>query len=145
MTAPLTWIVTADGGAARFFERLRPGADLTEKTDIAMRATPPAQPRDRLPRAQESATPARHSIEPRTSPRTASETHFLRGVAQLINASAESGAFDALIVCAPPRALGILRDLLGSAAAQRLRQTIAKDFIHDSAKQLERHLEGSLP
>lgn len=139
MKGPI-WVVIADGGAARFFECASQGANLVERLDLAQRADRPEPPRERLPRVHDRIGPARHNIEPRRSPNVAHEERFLRSVAGAVNAAAEQGVFRSLVLCAPPRPLGVLREHMSETALQRLAQVLVKDYIRASVEEVEGRL-----
>jgi len=131
-------VVAADAGAARFFTAEHRGGALTEREDRALQASPPAE-RAKPPRVHDRFGPARHVIEARQPPRAAAEAQFLKRVAESIEDGVEN--FDEIIVCAPPRALGLLRANLGQAVRQRLRAEIAKDFAHETPSGLAQRLK----
>lgn len=141
MNAGPTWIVVADASRARFFERRALNAQMAELGDLAMSAPPLEAPRDRPPRVHDRQGPTRHSVEPRASPRTAAANHFLHTVAERINRAAGDGAFTQLVLCAPPRALGAIRDGLADAAKRSVVAAIDKDLTRESAKTLQQHLD----
>jgi|CXWL01.1.fsa_nt_gi protein required for attachment to host cells len=136
MKGPI-WVVASDGGAARFLESEKQGAALVERPDLALHADKPPPPRERPPRVHDRMGPARHIIEPRQTPGAALEERFLESVANAVNAAAEKGAFRSLILCAPPRPLGILRGLLSEVANQRLAQVLAKDYVRSAVDEIE--------
>ncbi|HCK83450.1 MAG TPA: host attachment protein, partial [Hyphomonadaceae bacterium] len=53
-----------------------------------------------------------------------------------------AGAFKSLVLCAPPRPLGLLRENLSAPARERLSQVLAKDYLHASAEELEQRLRA---
>jgi protein required for attachment to host cells len=112
MNAGPTWIIVADGAHARLFEQLRPGAAVVERESFARRAAPAAKSNDRLPRTHDRTGPARHAIEPRQTPREAAERAFLDEVGEEIARCALARAFNRLVLCAPPKAMGELRQKL---------------------------------
>lgn len=131
-----TWIAVADGGVLRIFERARRGAKLVEREDLTLRAPPVAGARDRPFRTHNSVGPARHSIEARTDPHTAAEQAFLKSVADQLGAWAAIGACERLILCAPARALGVLRKQLPAPALALLQETLDKDLTHMSLAEI---------
>lgn len=135
-------VVVADGGAARFFERERADAKLRERHDLAMKAEPLELPRERLGRVHDRIGPARHSMEPRQYPRAALQRRFLKAVADAVNAAADAGSFKALVLCAPPRPLGLLREHLSDSARQRLSQEFAKDYVRTPVDELDERLRA---
>src|SRR5690606_30959514 len=102
---------------------------------------PPPEVTSRQPRVHESVGPARHAIEPRQFPRDAAEERFLKQVAQAIGDGVEQ--FDEVVVCAPPRALGVLREHLPNSVRQRLTTEIGKDFVSRTPTELSAALEGA--
>lgn len=135
MKGPI-WIAVADGGAARFFEQDKPGAPLRERSDLAMQAPESAPPRGPLARVHDSVGPARHNIEPRRYPRDAAEQEFLEAVAGAVNTAAEAKLFKSLVLCAPPRPLGMLRRSLSAAAKCALKLELSKDYVHATVDEL---------
>lgn len=139
-----TWIVVADGGVARFFERARPGANIVEREDLALRIEEAEPPRDRPMRVHDRMGPARHAAESRQSPRVAAEAKFLKQVGDFINSGAENGAFEALVLCAPPRPLGSLREALSKHARDKTKAELNKDLTHVPAHEMNSRLHDLL-
>lgn len=115
-----TWIVVADGVGARVFEehmRLGPlteRADLTfvSKEDRGQSASPQGTVTDRFGQG-------RHGTG-ETDPAGRAEERFLTDLARRIDDAATAGAFEHLVLIAPPTALGFLRGQLKPATAQRI-------------------------
>lgn len=145
MKAPNIRIVVADASRARFFERHGAKGKLIELMDLAMVAPDVEVPRDRPPRVHDRMGAGRHAIEPRVTPREAAQERFLTNVAEAINKAAAGEAFDRLMLCAPPRALGLLRDQLSIAAKAKVSAAFHKDFIHDPVDTLQAHLDAAAP
>jgi protein required for attachment to host cells len=140
-----TWIVVADAGRARFFARRLPKSPLTELSDLAMTAPPLDAPSDRPSRVHDRKGPTRHAVEPRKTPRAAAANSFLSAVAERINAGAQDDAFERLVVCAAPRALGLLRDGLADAAKSRIVAAFDKDLTRESVQGVQQHLDNLAP
>lgn len=136
-------VVIADGGAARFFECARIGGPVTEFESRRLEAGPPPEVTSRLPRVQDSFGPARHAIEPRQFPRDAGEERFLKQVAEAAGEGVDQ--FDEVVVCAAPRALGVLREHLPASVRQRLKAEFAKDFVKHAPNELSAALEAVAP
>ena len=121
-----TWILVADAARARLFELTRKGADPVE---IACYSYPegrsPGREQDhgRLPRVQESNSPSRHAIEPRTSLRDKHAHRFADTLSAVVQQGRQDGCYDKLILMGPPRFLGVLharaRPAGGPAAVRR--------------------------
>ena len=70
------------------------------------------------------------------------ERDFLRTVAERINRAAGAGEIKGLIVAAPPRALGVLKPLLSTAATAKLRGSLDKDYVKLPMDEIEKRLKG---
>ncbi|MGE3865509.1 MAG: host attachment protein [Hyphomonadaceae bacterium] len=127
-----TWIVTADGGRARVLEERRRGVALAERAAFAHDRDADAAPRDRPARVQESAGPARHAVEPRIAPHEAGERAFLQRLAAFLDDGAAKGAYEELVLFAPPRALGVLRNALSGPARGRIAGEAALDVTRET-------------
>jgi protein required for attachment to host cells len=69
-------------------------------------------------------------------PAEAAEKRFLDGVAERINRSAAAGEFERLVLMAPPRALGVLRQALKPAVARRIDVTDDHERIKATADEV---------
>ncbi len=132
-----TLILVADGRRARLYEEPRRGADLIQRAAHDIADEDLYAPQDRPPRTFESATPHRSAMEKRDL-HEAEEENFLRRVAGLVGEA--MGAFDHLVVIAPPRALGLLRAGLPEAAGAKIAHTLAKDVVSEDAVAIKRRL-----
>ena len=74
----------------------------------------------------------------------AEEENFLKRVADRIGEAEKQKAFDHLVIAAPPRALGLLRNKLPESAKQRIRGEAAKDLLSEPARQLQSRLQEIL-
>jgi protein required for attachment to host cells len=139
-----TWIVVADGSRARVYERLGRNGRLAV---VLQRDDPQARKRtsdivsDR--RGRNTAAPgiARHAMDPKTTAHDHLEESFVRGIAREIDHAAALNRFDELIVIAPPRALGEMRQALSPGARSRVVSEIDKELVHLDARQLADYLE----
>ncbi|MBJ7409411.1 MAG: host attachment protein [Phenylobacterium sp.] len=69
-------------------------------------------------------------------PAEAAEKRFLEGVAERINRSAAAGEFERLVLMAPPRALGVLRQALKPAVLRRIDVTDDHERIKATAEEV---------
>ncbi|MDP9195551.1 MAG: host attachment protein [Pseudomonadota bacterium] len=137
---PSTLYVVADGGHARFL--LRPDAHSHLKPVGAMEAVHLHDPsrnlgRDRPGRTQESATMARHAIEPRTDPHEAEKKGFHTLVGETIEQSWRRGEFDRLVIVAQAPALQGIRDALDKSLQKVIAEEIRKDLTGKPVHELE--------
>jgi protein required for attachment to host cells len=148
MPTEIEWALVADAQHARVLERKRPAGPWSEHEAMAIEIrNPPSRESgaDRPGRVQESATTARHAIEPRTDPHRAAKQDFAGHLARLMEAAAQAGRYHRLVIVAPPAFLGDLRAGLGDATRQRLRGSLDKDLVHHPLAELVPHLEAIRP
>jgi len=69
-------------------------------------------------------------------PAEAAEKRFLESVAERINRSAAGGEFERLVLIAPPRALGVLRQALKPAVARRIEVTDDHERVRATADEV---------
>lgn len=94
---------------------------------------------DRPGRVHESATTARSAVET-TDFHAEAEAAFLKRVAErLEEAMAASGA-ERLLLVAPPKALGTLREALGPQARARLDGEVAKDLVRMTVDEITQRI-----
>ena len=140
MLSDTTLIVVADGGVARFLSRARPGARLAELVDVRMGAEAMEPARDRPPRVHDSVGSGRHAIERRPNPHDAAEDAFLQSVAEKTHELIRLNKISQLVLCAPPRALGVLRAALSPQARERLTLSWDKDITKETPAEIDKLL-----
>lgn len=138
-----TWIVLADSSRALIVKRREnePGFDVV--THLASKeAHVPGRDivSDRPGRTQESGYSAHHAIEPRHDPHAMELTAFVRTVAQYLNQQSAANAFERVILFAPKRALGQLREMLDEPTRAKVRAEEAKDLTKLPLEELPKHL-----
>jgi protein required for attachment to host cells len=116
-----TWILAANGAAARLFEERTRAGDVREAPSMRMTQS-------RADRALES------SAE--------SERRFLERVAGMLTAAERHRAFDDLVVFAPPEALGYLRRHLGPGVQKRLCASAAHDCVLECGEEIRHRLRA---
>ena len=135
-----TWFIIADGGRARFVERDEQGAYRTISSFVSteLKASSRDLATERPGRVHESATTARHAIEPKTDLKEAAKEDFVRYVADQVQSEQEN--FDDLVLVAPPRVLGQLRETLAKSVADAVTWDLAKDLTKVPDHELSEHL-----
>ena len=136
------WILVADGRRARVLVEQRRGAELEEPSDWAMEISEEDlyDPQDRAPRSFDRAGAGRHAMDGGRSLHEAEEEKFLKRVAERLGDAERHNQFDHLVIAAPPRALGLLRNLLPAGAKARIRADLSKDLLGESAPKLRERL-----
>lgn len=141
----ITWIVMADGSRARIVKPREEGAGFDVLFELASpEAHMPTHELGSAPpgRTQESGASAHHAIEPRHDAHEAAKTAFVRRVADQLNRAAADASFDALIVFAPPRCLGELRQALDHGTRGRITAASPKDLTKLPLAELPAHLDA---
>jgi protein required for attachment to host cells len=142
-----TWLVVADGAKARIFSVSGGDSGLAELHDLIAQEQRSSHEigSERPGRTQESANAARHAIEPRVDWHTQAKQEFARAIATLVNDGATKGAYESLVLVAPPEALGHLRKLLDRRAQARVSSEVDKDLTKLTPHALQLALKDVLP
>ena len=140
------WYVIADGGRARFVARDDNGAFRTVLSFVAADLHRPSRELglDRPARVKESASPARHAVEPRRDLHAAAKEDFVKLVAEQIEAEHRDGQFDKLVLVAPPGVLTELKKALSKPIAKIVASDLQKDLTKIPDHDLTEHLAAAL-
>lgn len=129
MKAPTTWVVVADAGRCRVFQR-KPGdgslKSVIDRDLVGNVRTALQDGSDSLGRTFDRTGGQRHAKVPHTDPRDHAKDVFASEVAGFLEAS--SAKFDHLVLAAAPSFLGHLRAALPPVASKRITREIDKDF-----------------
>lgn len=145
LTNGSTWFLVADGRRARVLIEERRGANLQAPADLAMEIGEDEfyDIQDRPPRSFDRVGAGRHAMDKGRSLHEQEETKFLTRVASTIIDAEKQNRFDHLVIAAPPRALGILREKLAGVQS-RIRAETPKDFLDESELKLRERLQELL-
>ena len=139
-----TWIVVADGARARIF--LQEGKVFNpapvHETSVVL-APSHEIGSDRPGKGHVSAT-RRHAMQPKSDPHLIEKERFAQALAAHVDRAAEAGSFDRLMLVAPAKTLGVLRDSLGKAAEGMVANEVSKDLTHVAPHDLPGHLEKAI-
>jgi protein required for attachment to host cells len=138
-----SWIVIADGAQVRILENHGPGKGLTAlPQEERHQPLPPSRDinADRPGRSHDRMGPGRHAMEPPSDPHREEKRRFADELAGRLNAAALKQRYDRLILVAPPKTLGDLRQALGKEAAAKLDGELAKDLTKVADHDLPGHL-----
>lgn len=138
------WVVVCDGAKALML-RNEGDAQLVnlKPMDVHVQSVPPTRElgTDRAGRVHPSHGGPISGVEA-TDLHSAAETEFLNLVARQIDKAVEKHAIKQLILVAPPRALGVLRQHLTPAAQDVLLAEVPKDLAHLTVGDIEKHLRA---
>ncbi len=130
-----TWIVVADGDQARIFEERQRAGDVREVEAHRMGRVGGDYPRAAAHGAtvHDRAGYGQHGAGER-APRQEAEDRFLERVAESLAEPRRRRAFESLVIMAPPRALGVLRQALPQAVQAQLTGSDPHECIRETAE-----------
>jgi protein required for attachment to host cells len=136
------WVVVCDGAKALVLENA--GNRMTPRLTTKEVYEQP-EPRtselgtDKPGRAISSVGSARSAVE-QTDWHDQAEQKFLAKLAARLDKAIQAGETRALIVVAPPRAIGVLRREFSQHVRQALKAEVEKDYVKLPVDQIVRHL-----
>jgi len=137
-----SWVAVCDGAKALTF-RNEGDAELLslQVLDVLDQPTPPTRElgTERPGRVHESQGVSRSAVE-QGDLHDAAETAFLAGLAAQLDRAVREQSVRHLVLVAPARALGILRQHMTPALRAVVVAEVGKDLVHLSTPEIERHL-----
>jgi len=136
------WVVVCDGKKALVFE------NVGDTKFISLKAREVYEQPDEKTHELGTDAPGRsiNSIDARRSTVEQTDWHdqeeqrFLQRLAGRLDAEVHAGNAKSLIVVAPPRALGVLRQAYSPSLRKALRAEIDRDFVKMPVREIEKHL-----
>ena len=140
------WVVVLDGANALFLvnegNALEPNLRVLRRYD-APNPKSHEMGRDHPGRVHESTGQHRSSVEI-PDPHQKAEDSFVTGLAQELEKEAASGAFEHIVIAAPPVALGVLRKAIGPELQRRITKEIAADYTKHTLPAITAAIEKAL-
>ena len=139
---PGEWVIVCDGAKALVLENVGDAKFPNLKTrDVYEQKTLATHEMgtDAPGRAHSSIGHGRSSVE-QTDWHDQAETAFLTDLAQKLELAVNTHHVKSLIVVAPPRALGVLRQHYGHALKGAVRAELDKDYVKMPVHEIEKHL-----
>ena len=136
------WVVVCDGAKALVLENAGDRLSLNLTTKEVYGHNAPKTHKlgtDRPGRSHSSVGPGRSAME-QTDWHDQEEQKFLADLAARLDKAVRAGEARALVVVAPPRAIGMLRREFTSHVRQALKAEVEKDFVKMPVGEIERHL-----
>lgn len=145
-TTSTVWVLVCDGGRSQVLAGKVPVRTLALVAGSSRTNDAPASGAGRdgeRATGYASTGHGRYSIDEHADPRRAVELAFLRE--QLTWLEQRAGEFDRLVIAAPPRALGQIRDHMTPALKARLVAEIGADLTKLPVEDIARRVAESLP
>jgi protein required for attachment to host cells len=138
-----TWILIADGARAKVYQNSGPGTGLRETRFPEMVGShEPSKDinADRAGRMQGAPGGTMHQMDHASDPHREQKRVFAKDIADFLKAQEREKAFDELVIVAPAKTLGDLREVLDKSVASHVRIEVAKDLTQFSVQDLPKHL-----
>jgi protein required for attachment to host cells len=143
MAKVTTWIVVADGVHANIYANHGPGKGIEEpavREFVGDKHPTREINADRPGRTFDSMGGQRHAKEPHTDAHRHAQQVLAHEVAHFLDEAAGRGAYDRLVIAAPPRTLGDLRAGLSAKVQAKLAGDLDKDLMHVPPRDLPARL-----
>ena len=141
-----TWVLVADGEKALFLENVTDGQDPYLKVvRLEEQENPPhgEQVSDKAGRMQDGGAQQRSSMQEADWHMLAKD-RFAGEMSDILYKLAHRNAFDKIVLVAPPRTLGTLRDTLHKEVTARVVGEVAKDMTNHPIDKIESLLKAEL-
>ncbi len=136
------WVIVCDGSKALFLENAGDAKfpNLQTRSVFEQEVPPTSELGSDAPtRSHSSVGHGRSAIE-QTDYHTQLEQEFLRSIVAKLDAAVHKGQMKSIILVAPPRALGVLRQAYTHQLKQAVREEIQKDYVKLPVYEIEKHL-----
>jgi protein required for attachment to host cells len=136
------WVVVCDGAKALILENAGDAISPNLKTK-EVHEQPDSKTSEQgtdAPGRSISSVGSRRSAMEQTDWHDQAEQQFLVDLARKLDAAVMAGETKSLIVIAPPRALGVLRQAFSAAVRSAIRAEIDKDYVKMPVYEIEKHL-----
>lgn len=138
------WVVVCDGAKALVLENVGDARfpNLQTREVYAQEDAKTHEQGTDAPGRSFSSVDATRSAMEQTDWHDQSERRFLTDLVGRLDAAINAGKLKTLIMIAPPRALGVIRQAYSHQLRDALRAEIDKDFVKLPVHEIERHLQN---
>ncbi len=136
------WVVVCDGSKALFLQNAGDAKfpNLQTREVLEQKVPPTSELGSDAPgRSYSSVGNGRSAVE-QTDFHTQQEDEFLRSILAKLDTAILAGQIKSVILVAPPRAIGVLRQGYTHALKQAVREEIQKDYVKMPVYEIEKHL-----
>jgi protein required for attachment to host cells len=136
------WVVVCDGAKALILENAGDAISPNLRTKEVHEQPDPktSEQGTDAPGRSFSSVGSRRSAMEQTDWHDQAEQQFLIDLAKRLDAAVTAAETKSLIVIAPPRALGVLRQAFTAAVRNAIRAEIDKDYVKMPLYEIEKHL-----
>ncbi|MDO9411595.1 MAG: host attachment family protein [Pseudolabrys sp.] len=142
---PGEWVVVCDGAKALVLENIGDAKfpNLKTRDVYEQKVLATHELGTGAPGRSHSSTGAGSSSVEQTDWHDQQEKAFLTDLAHTLEAAVKSHQLKSLIVVAPPRALGVMRQHYGHALKGAVRAELDKDYVKMPIHEIEKHLTAA--
>jgi protein required for attachment to host cells len=136
------WVVVCDGAKALILENAGDAISPNLKTK-EIHQQPDSKTSEQgtdAPGRSINSNGSRRSTMEQTDWHDQAEQQFLTDIAKRLDAAVVAGETKSLILIAPPRALGVLRQAFSAPVRNAIRAEIDKDYVKMPVYEIEKHL-----
>lgn len=140
------WVVVAESSRARLLEASGLRAPLRELEAMVQpraQAHGPAMIDGVASGAHDRTGEGHLSADERARPKANAAQAFAREIAAKVDAGRKRGRFDTLVLVAPPRFLGLLRQELPPEARRRVQLEVHKELVTHSVSTIRNHVAAA--
>lgn len=135
------WVVVCDGAKALVLENVgHAGAPQLKTRHVLVQDSPPTHLQGTSAPGRAYGSGGRRAAVEQTDFHTQAEEKFLTSFAQALEQHLEKGKARGLFLIAPPKALGLLREVLGEKARKLVCGELDRDYSGMPVNEIERHL-----
>ncbi len=140
----VTWVLVADGERARVLENLGPGKGLhpAMNQEFVNLRSGEDHFRDAPPRVHQRVGGGRAAVDEVEQWHRFEKARFAKDLAKTLGEQVRENKVDRLVLIAPPKALGDLREALDAATRELVIATVDKDLTHMDDRQIGAQLDG---
>jgi protein required for attachment to host cells len=142
MAKQVTWVLVSDAARGRIFE-LSQDRDLVPayKRELIGETQPSRDiASDRPGRTFDRSGGGRHAKEPHTDPKRHAKAELAHEIGRVLDSERKKGAYDRLIIVAPPQFLGDLRAAMSKPVQELIVAEVNKDLSKLAPHQLKEQL-----
>jgi protein required for attachment to host cells len=139
------WVIVCDGNKALVLENKgdEKFPNLQTREVYEQKSPPTHQQGTDAPGRSINSVGNRRSAMEQTDWHEEAERNFLLELVGRLDAAIGAGDTKSLIIVAPPRALGFIRQAYSNNLRQAIRREIDKDFVKLPVHEIEKHLTGA--